>query len=107
MKRALYKIDILTLELIGFLILHLGEIVMRFPCNHTGALFFQYRDCILALALFEIIYSVRKKTICVIFWLLFLFALGIPFVEDKFNILLLYDTWIERGIPEWGTYQGK
>ena len=95
MKRALYKIDILTLELIGVLILH------------TGALFFQYRDCILALALFEIIYSVRKKTICVIFWLLFLFALGIPFVEDKFNILLLYDTWIERGMPEWGTYQGK
>ena len=102
MKIKLSKINIVTVELIGILLLHIGEIALRFPCNHANALMFHYRDCIFAMLLFEIGHSVFKREICLAFWLIFLLSFLVPTIEDKCNILVSYDTWISRGMPEWG-----
>lgn len=102
MKIKFTRINLIAVELIGVLLLHLGEIVVRFPCNHANALMFNYRDCIFALAIFEIACSVFKREICLIFWLIFMSSFAIPIVEDKCNILIPYETWISRGMPSWG-----
>ena len=102
MKIKFTRINLLSLELLGVLLLHFGEIAVRFPCNHTNALLFNYRDCIIALVVFEIVYLVLKREICLTFWLIFMFSFAIPIVEDKCNILIHYETWISRGMPSWG-----
>lgn len=102
MDIRLAKNNIIMLELIGVLILHLFELVIRYPCNHTNALMFCYKDCVYALALFEIIYSFARKEICILFWVVFSLSFTIPVVEDKCNILIPYDTWTSRGMPDWG-----
>jgi hypothetical protein len=102
MKIKFTRINLIAIELIGVLLLHLSEIAVRFPCNHTNALMFNYRDCILALAIFEIAYSVFKREVCATFWLILMFAFAIPIFEDKCNILIPYETWINRGMPDWG-----
>lgn len=102
MKIKFTRINLIAIELIGVLLLHLGEIVVRFPCNHTNALMFNYRDCILALAIFELACSVFKRVVCVTFWLILMFSFAIPIFEDKCNILIPYETWISRGMPGWG-----
>ena len=102
MKIKFTRINLISLELIGVILLHLGEIMVRFPCNHTNALMFSYGDCILALAIFEIVYSIFKREVCLTFWLIFMFSFVIPIVENKCNILISYETWINRGMPNWG-----
>ena len=102
MKIKFTRINLIALELLGVILLHLGEIAVRFPCNHTAALMFNYRDCILALAIFEIVHSVFKREFCLTFWLIFMFSFVIPIVEDKCNILIPYESWISRGMPNWG-----
>ena len=102
MKIKFTRINLITLELLGVLLLHLIEIAVRFPCNHTNVLMFNYRDCILALAVFEIVYSVFKREFCLMFWLTFMFSFVMPIVEDKSNISIPYEAWISRGMPNWG-----
>ena len=65
---------------------------------------FCYRDCICALAIFEIIYSFVKREVCVTFWIILTLSFTIPTIENKFNILVTYDTWTTRGMPEWGEF---
>ena len=102
MNTSFNRSDLITLELIGVLLLHLGELVIRFPCNHANAMMFSYMDCIFALALFEIVYSIFKRRVCLAFWIIFAISLCIPRIEDKCNILIPYETWIKRDMPEWG-----
>ena len=107
MKILFTKRNIIVMELIGVLLLHLAELVIRFPCNHTNKLMFCYRDCICALAIFEILYSFCKREVCVTFWIILILSFAIPIFEDKFNILVTYETWTSRGMPEWGEYCTK
>jgi len=104
MKVRFTRINILVYELLGVLAIHLGEIVIRFPCNHTNSLMFNYRDCIFALALFEITYSAIRREICLVFWLVFSLSFSFPIIEDKCNILIPYETWVGRGMPDWGQF---
>ena len=104
MKVCLRKYNIIFMELIGVLLLHLCELIVRFPCNHANSLMFNYRDCILALVIFEVIYSVCKREFCIMFWVVFALSFALPIVEDRFNILISYDVWTSRGMPEWGHY---
>ena len=104
MKIRFTKRNLLTIVLVGVLLLHIAELVIRFPCNHANKLIFSYRDCIYALLLFEIIYSLFKKELCIAFWIVFSLSFAIPIVEDKFNILVTYETWTSRGMPDWGHY---
>ena len=92
----------MTVELLGVLLMHFGEIVVRFPCNHADALTFGYRDCVYALLIFEIVYSVFKREVCVAFWLILMLTFSIPALENKCNILITYEDWILRGMPNWG-----
>lgn len=103
MKLRFTKTDIIFFELIGVLLLHVGELAIRFPCNHTNSLMFSYRDCVFSLAIFEFVYSFFKREICVSFWLLFVILLFFPMFEDFFNIMISYETWISRGMPSFGT----
>ena len=102
MQLKICKINIFFWELVGTLALHAGELVIRFPCNHADRLAFSYKDCMAALALFEIVNALVKKEICVLFWVLFVLAFIIPTIEDKCNILVSYEVWTERGMPDWG-----
>lgn len=104
MKIRFTKRNIIVIELIGVLLLHTAELVIRFPCNHTNKLMFCYRDCICALAIFELIYSFVKREVCVTFWIILTLSFTIPTIENKFNILVPYDTWTSRGMPDWGEY---
>lgn len=38
-----------------------------------------------------------------VFWFIFALVLSMPFIEDKLNIMMPYETWVERGMPGWGT----
>lgn len=82
----------------------LGIICVRYPSNHgegtgvywCGLLF------VTALNLFEM------KSGKDISWLriLLIFSFGlILIVCDQFNILVEYETWIARGMPNWGHFQ--
>ena len=102
MKIKFTRINLISQELLCVILLHLGEIAVRFPCNHTNALMFNYRDCIFALAIFEIGYSVFKREFCLTFGIIVMFSFVSPIVEDKCNILVPYETWISRGMPYWG-----
>ena len=102
MRIRFTKINIMTVELLGALLLHFGEIAVRFPCNHADVLMFEYRDCLFALLIFEIVYSIFKREVCIAFWLTLIFAISIPAIENKYNILITYENWINRGMPKWG-----
>ncbi len=98
------KRNLLMMELVGVLLLHMAELAIRFPCNHADKLIFCYRDCVYVLAFFEIMYSLFKKELCIAFWIIFSLSFTIPMIEDKFNILVTYETWTNRGMPDWGHY---
>ena len=75
------------------------EIVLRYPCNH-GNNFYVHA---VALAFFLLLSLINlKKNIGVIVgaFIGLLFVLGVNY----FNVGIDYDTWIERGMPEWGEY---
>ena len=104
MKIRFTKRNLMMMELVGVLLLHIAELAIRFPFNHANKLMFNYRDCIFALLFFEIIHSLLKKELCITFWIIFCLSFAIPFVEDKFNILVTYEIWTSRGMPDWGHY---
>lgn len=102
MTIAKQKLDILAKELLGVLLLHTGELILRFPCNHADHLMFAYRDCIFSLAVFELFISACKREFHIWFWIILAAALALPHFEDRYNILVPYDTWTSRGMPNWG-----
>lgn len=102
MKIRFVKRNLIMMELVGVLLLHTVELIIRFPCNHANRLMFCYRDCVFALMLFEIMYSLVKRELCIAFWIVFSLSFAIPIVEDKLNILVTYETWTSRGMPNWG-----
>lgn len=97
------KVDFVTFEAVGVLLLHIGELAVRFPCNHTDRLFFAYADCLCALAVFEFLYSILKRELCPLFWLIFACSFLIPGMERHLCILMPYEDWIARGMPSWGS----
>ncbi len=84
------------------LLVHVGEIAIRFPCNHANKLMFQYEYFVAGLTLLEVVLSVLSRKICVLFWLLLIASFSIPVIEDKCNIMVPYETWADRGMPDWG-----
>lgn len=81
---------------------HFIELLLRFPCNHANVLKFPYRNCIIAVIIIEIIIMCRYRHFCPSVWILFVLSFFIPTVEDRYNILLPYTEWAQRGMPEWG-----
>ena len=104
MKVRFAKRNLILIALLGVLLLHIAELAIRFPCNHANKLMLCYQDCIYALVLFEILHSFLKREICIAVWIVFSLSFVIPIIEDKFNILVSYEIWTSRGMPDWGHY---
>ena len=85
-----------------FLAIHVCEIAARYPCNHTDNLYYPYIKASLVLLFAEVIVCSRRKTV-VIPSVFFVFAaVLISHFENHYNIMTDYDTWINRGMPNWG-----
>ena len=82
--------------------IHACELFARFPCNHTNNLMFPYRYCAFVLGLFEVIRTLILRNANFVFWLIIALVFSMPFIEDKLNVMMPYETWIERGMPGWG-----
>ena len=75
------------------------EIVLRYPCNHGNNSY--VHAAILALFLLLSLINLKKNIgVIVGAFIGLLFVLGVNY----FNVGIDYDTWIERGMPEWGEY---
>lgn len=77
-----------------------GEIIFRYPCNH-GAGFYCYLYPVCGLIVVSFVYGFplngSKAGIC-----LSLLCLILILCADWFNVYVDYDTWISRGMPNWG-----
>ncbi len=79
-----------------------GMVILRYPGNHgssaAGMLLILIPTCGVLLAPWLMRSRLR-------YWLLasWLAAFLSPIVLDRFNICVAYETWIDRGMPLWGT----
>ena len=102
MKSKVAKFGLCSTCLLCALFLHTCELAVRYPCNHADTLKFPYVGIAIILSTVEIILSVKRRKVIIAFWLLLGVLLALPKIEDRYNILVPYATWIDRGIPEWG-----
>lgn len=105
MKHIIIKLCLLSI--IYFWGLLLTYIIVRYPDNHGGLTkepFYYFSAVFIFLFIWGICigphpYFVLCVSLC---------SLVSCFVINAFNISLLgYETWIERGMPQWGTFQIK
>ncbi len=85
---------------VGLLLLICGEIVFRYPCNHGAGFYcYLYPVCGLLVILFVqgFLFKWSKIGICVS-----LLCLMLILCSDWFNVYVDYNTWIKRGMPDWG-----
>ena len=102
MRDKVTKIGVCSICLLCVLFLHTCELVVRYPCTHADTLKFQFVGIAIILSAVEIILSVKRRKVIIAFWLLLGVLLALPMIEDRYNILVPYATWIDRGMPEWG-----
>lgn len=103
MKSGLTYSNLMVRLLVVVVAIHACELFARFPCNHADNLIFSYWYCAFALGLFEMIRTLVHRNVNFVFWFIFALVLSMPFIEDKLNIMMPYETWVERGMPGWGT----
>ena len=109
MKIAKKLIQIFSFIGLGFISLKIIYIILlvllKYPDPQTGHDYisgFVHDLKYYLLFLLIVIFSRRRKLIfAFVFFVLFYLFLLIIF--DKFNILVEYEEWVSRGIPEWGT----
>ena len=102
------KTYMVILSMIGPCVVFLlmaGELFFRYPCNHGGG-FWGYIYIITIFILLNMV-TLFRFTVSRIGLLISLLCLLLLFLSDYLNMYLSYDTWVERGMPDWGTYQGK
>ena len=75
----------------------IAEIVLRYPCNHGNN--FYAHAAILALFLLLSLINFKKNAVVFFISVIGLFSI---LIANHYNIAVDYDTWIERGMPEWG-----
>ena len=77
------------------------DVAVHYPCNHGGGIG-GYFACMAGLMLIAAAWNALNRKIQWWFWL-GLCAFGILLVlADMFNVMLPYEEWIARGMPEWG-----
>ena len=75
---------------------------IRYPDNHgAGPSFFVFLFVGILLGALLICTTSKSKIIIVIICCSFS-GLFITYLVDRYNIMVDYDVWIERGMPEWG-----
>ena len=83
------------------LLLMIGELLLRYPCNHGGG-FWGYSYIIVTFMLLNFISHFIYKGSRVGLYIS-LCCLMLLFLSDFFNLYVSYDTWTKRGMPDWGT----
>lgn len=73
-----------------------AELFFRYPCNHGND--FHVHAYILILILLLSLTSKNNIVVAIISST----ALMLIMLIDHYNIGIKYETWIERGMPEWG-----
>lgn len=77
------------------------DVAVHYPCNHGGGIG-GYFACMAGLMLIAAAWNALNRKIQWRFWL-GLGAFGVLLVlVDVFNVMLPYEEWIARGMPEWG-----
>ena len=97
------------LGLISVAVLYLalfGELCVKYPSNHGGGVC-PYGWCLLFVGVLNSIDMIMNRKIS---WLRVGLVLGFGLVLiacDSFNVLVGYETWIERDMPAWGSRCAK
>ena len=80
------------------------EVWVKYPDNHGGGPMFYIVLGAIALVI-NICYMILTKRFAPIRMVMIgLFAI-LLYACDRFNILVEYDRWGSRGLPDWGTFQ--
>ena len=89
--------------LLPFVVLS-AEVWLKYPSNHGGSAF-EYAETGFVALFVNVVYMIfsRRLAICRILVLASFFAL--LYVCDRFNVLVQYEEWIARGMPDWGVLQ--
>lgn len=101
-SRGFFMVTGLTFVLTGLLYAVLfAELIARYPCNHAGGTGMYWWGLVLMVV-------VNAGTMVwwrrIAWWrVLLLVVFGVLLmVCDRCNILVDYDTWTSRGMPDWG-----
>ena len=94
LERASLWLPLVLLLLIG------GEIVFRYPCNH-GAGFYCYLPVVCVLIVVSFVYGFLMKGSKIGIYIS-LACIVLILCSDWFNMYVDYNTWISRGMPDWG-----
>ncbi len=82
------------------LLLMCVEIAFRYPCNHGAGFYcYLYLACGLVVASFAYGFGLKESKVGIVLSLL---CLMLIICSDWFNIYVDYNTWIRRGMPNWG-----
>jgi chromate transport protein ChrA len=100
--KEMYKVISSIVGPSAVLLLMIVELLLRYPCNHGGG-FWGYSSIITIFIILNIInlFISKDARVGLCFSLLCLVFL---FLSDYFNLYVSYDTWIERGMPDWGSF---
>lgn len=81
-----------------------AEVWLKYPSNHGGSAF-DYAETGFVALLVNVVYMFcsRRLAVCRILAIAFFFVL--LYVCDRFNVLVQYEEWIARGMPDWGVLQ--
>ena len=91
-----------TLVLIVPFALLMAEVLVKYPSNHGGGTVLHVALGGLATVI-NVVYMVCARRLTFIrIGILALFAL-LLYACDRYNVLITYEDWVERGMPEWGT----
>ena len=94
--------QIVALELGSVLLLHLGEVAVRYPGNHVARFYFPYLAVLSAIVLYEAVRQIVRRECCWFFWRGVALILPLPIVENRLNVVTSYMEWVERDMPAWG-----
>ena len=81
-----------------------AEVWLKYPSNHGGGAF-EYANVGFVALFVNMAYMFfsRRLAICRILALASFFVL--LYACDRFNVLVQYEEWIARGMPDWGVLQ--
>ena len=83
-----------------FLLL-VAEVWLKYPSNHGGSAF-EYANIGFFSLFVNLVYMISSRRLAICRILAFACFFALLYACDKFNVLVHYDEWIARGMPEWG-----
>lgn len=82
------------------------KVVDHYPHNH-GYSVAAFVYGFLLIGLVSITFSIFKRQRWLGYLTVLLVSMVICFLCDRFNIIVSYETWTSRGLPEWGVFSER